>query len=252
MGATTHSIDVSAPLKAVYHQWTQFEEFPRFMEGVIEIQQHGPKTLLWKVNIGGKDKQWEAEIVEQIPDTRIAWESIDGTQNRGVISFESLDFERTRITLTIEYEPEGFLEMAGDALGIPSNQVEGDLKRFRDFIEKNAIETGSWRGQIEEGESLESKRGNQPRSRSGCGKWRPNHRCSTPRISKLIHGYQNGGTYDGQKSAGEIASRRKSIFPDCWACDRTLTSIGTHPRPAGRRRARLPILSRRGSSRAYP
>jgi hypothetical protein len=159
MGATTHSIDVSAPLKAVYHQWTQFEEFPRFMEGVIEIQQHGPKTLLWKVNIGGKDKQWEAEIVEQIPDTRIAWESIDGTQNRGVISFESLDFERTRITLTIEYEPEGFLEMAGDALGIPSNQVEGDLKRFRDFIEKNAIETGSWRGQIEEGESLESNGG---------------------------------------------------------------------------------------------
>lgn len=109
MGATTHSIDVSAPLKAVYNQWTQFEEFPRFMEGVIDIRRHGPKTLLWKVNIGGKDKQWEAKIVEQIPDTRIVWESIDGTQNRGVISFESLDFERTRITLTIEYQPEGFL-----------------------------------------------------------------------------------------------------------------------------------------------
>jgi hypothetical protein len=159
MGATTHSIDVSAPLKAVYNQWTKFEEFPRFMEGVIDIRRHGPKTLLWKVNIGGKDKQWEAEIVEQLPDTRIVWESIDGTQNRGVISFESLEFERTRITLTIEYEPEGFLEMAGDALGIPSNQVEGDLKRFRDYIEKNAMETGNWRGQIDAGESLQSNGG---------------------------------------------------------------------------------------------
>jgi hypothetical protein len=148
MGATTHSIDVSAPLTVVYNQWTQFEEFPRFMEGVIEIRQRTPKTLLWKVNIGGKEKQWEAEIVEQIPETRIVWESIDGTQNRGVISFESLDLEGTRITLTMEYEPEGILEMAGDALGIPSNQVEGDLKRFRDFIEKKATETGSWRGPV--------------------------------------------------------------------------------------------------------
>jgi uncharacterized membrane protein len=159
MGATTHSIDVSASLTAVYNQWTQFEEFPRFMEGVIEIQQLTPKTLLWKVNIGGKEKQWEAEIVEQIPDTRIVWESIDGAQNRGVISFESLDLEQTRITLTMEYEPEGLLEMAGDVLGIPSNQVEGDLNRFRDFIERNATETGSWRGQIDKGESLESNGG---------------------------------------------------------------------------------------------
>jgi hypothetical protein len=159
MGSTTHSIDVNAPLGVVYNQWTQFEEFPRFMEGVVEIRQQGPKTLFWRVNVGGKDKQWEAEILEQVLDTRIVWESVDGTQNRGMIAFEPVDDERTRITLTMEYEPEGFLERAGDALGIPSSQVEGDLKRFRDFIEKREMETGSWRGQIENGESVHSTSG---------------------------------------------------------------------------------------------
>jgi uncharacterized protein YndB with AHSA1/START domain len=153
MGSTTHSIDVTAPLKAVYNQWTQFEDFPRFMEGVVEIRQQGPRTLFWRVNVGGKDKHWEAEILEQVPDTRIVWESIDGTQNRGMIAFEGLDPERTRITLTMEYEPEGLLERAGDVLGIPSGQVEGDLKRFREFIEKRKMETGSWRGEIANGET---------------------------------------------------------------------------------------------------
>jgi hypothetical protein len=156
MGATTHSIEVNAPLQAVYNQWTQFEEFPRFMEGVDEVRQDGPKSLFWKAKIGGKDKQWEAEITQQIPDKRIAWESIDGTPNRGEVTFESLDFERTRITLTMEYEPEGFFEKAGDALGIPSGRVEIDLKRFGDFIEKKGRETGGWRGQIEEEESPDS------------------------------------------------------------------------------------------------
>jgi uncharacterized protein YndB with AHSA1/START domain len=156
MGSTTHSIDVTAPLKAVYNQWTQFEDFPRFMEGVVEIRQQGPRTLFWRANVGGKDKQWEAEILEQVPDTRIVWESIDGTQNRGMIAFEALDPERTRLTLTMEYEPEGLIERAGDALGIPSGQVEGDLKRFRDFIEKRKTETGSWRGEIANGETVNS------------------------------------------------------------------------------------------------
>jgi uncharacterized protein YndB with AHSA1/START domain len=156
MGSTTHSIDVNAPLRTVYNQWTQFEEFPRFMEGVVEIRQQGPKALFWRVNVGGKDKQWEAEILEQVPDTRIVWESIDGTENRGMIAFEPVDQERTRITLTMEYEPEGFLERAGEALGIPSSQVEGDLKRFREFIEQREVETGSWRGRIENGENVKS------------------------------------------------------------------------------------------------
>src|ERR1700722_511181 len=148
MGSTTHAIDVNAPLRAVYNQWTQFEEFPSFMEGVEEVRQDGPSRLLWKVTIGGRDKEWEAEITQQIPDAKIAWQSIDGTPNSGEVNFEPLDSERTRITLTIAYEPEGILEMAGDVLGIPSGRVEADLKRFRDFIEEKGGQTNGWRGTI--------------------------------------------------------------------------------------------------------
>jgi hypothetical protein len=156
MGATTHSIDINAPLRAVYNQWTQFEEFPRFMEGVEEVRQDGPRNLFWKARIAGKEKQWEAEILEQIPDQRIVWQSIDGTPNSGEVTFEPLDEERTRVILTMEYEPEGFLEKAGDVLGIPSGRAEGDLKRFRDFIEERGTETAGWNERIEPAESTKS------------------------------------------------------------------------------------------------
>ena len=129
------------------------------MEGVREIQQLGARTLFWKVNIAGKDKEWEAEILEQIPDTRIVWQSVDGTKNRGIVAFEPLDFEGTRITLTLEYQPEGILEKAGNALGIPSSQVEGDLKRFRDFIEQKEIATGNRRDRMEKEEPSEATSG---------------------------------------------------------------------------------------------
>ena len=127
------------------------------MESVDEVRQDGPKRLFWKAKIAGKDKQWEAEITEQVPDKRIVWVSVDGTPNTGEVTFESMELERTLITLTMEYEPEGFLEMAGDVLGIPSGQVEEDLKRFRDFIEQTGRETGGWRGRI--GESPDSTAG---------------------------------------------------------------------------------------------
>ena len=122
MGTTTHSIDVKAPLKSVYNQWTQFEEFPRFMRDVVEVRQHGPDALSWKVLMGGKEKQWEARIIEQIPDTSIVWESVDGTSNRGAVTFEPLGTDATRLTVVMEYEPEGFLEKAGDLLGVPSGR----------------------------------------------------------------------------------------------------------------------------------
>ena len=151
MGSITHSIVVNAPLRVVYNQWTQFEEFPLFMENVEEVRQEGDKRLLWKAKIAGKDKQWEAEITEQVPDKRITWVSVDGTPNAGEVTFDLMESERTLIKLTMEYEPEGFLETAGDVLGIPSGQVEEDLKRFRDFIEQTGKETGGWRGRIGEG-----------------------------------------------------------------------------------------------------
>ena len=152
MGVSTHSIEVDAPLQAVYNQWTQFEEFPRFMEGVEEVRQEDRKRLFWRAKIGGKVKEWEAEIIEQVPDQKIAWESVDGSPNSGTITFEKIDTDRTRVSATIGYEPEGFLEKTGDALGIPSGRIEEDLKRFRDYIEERGRETGGWRGQVREGE----------------------------------------------------------------------------------------------------
>jgi hypothetical protein len=149
MGTTTHSIEVKAPLQSVYDQWTQFEEFPRFMRDVVEVRQHGPDALSWKVLMGGKEKQWEARIIEQIPDTSIVWESVDGTSNRGAITFEPLGTDATRLTLVMEYEPEGFLEKAGDILGIPSGHVEESLKSFRELIENKSTATEGWRGRIE-------------------------------------------------------------------------------------------------------
>ena len=162
MGATTHTIEVNAPLRAVYNQWTQFEEFPRFMEGVEEVRQEDQKRLFWRAKVGGKVKEWEAEITDQVPDQRIAWQSVDGSPNAGTITFEELGPDRTMVTATIEYEPEGFFEKTGDALGIPSGRVEGDLKRFRDYIEERGRETDGWRGQIGEGPSLSSTQATRP------------------------------------------------------------------------------------------
>jgi uncharacterized protein YndB with AHSA1/START domain len=136
MAAITHSIEVNAPLHAVYNQWTQFEEFPRFMEGVEQVRQEGEKRLFWKAKIGGKVKEWEAEIVDQVPDERIAWQSVDGSPNSGTVTFEEIGPDRTRVTATIVYEPEGFLEKTGDALGFPSGRVQADLERFHGFIEE--------------------------------------------------------------------------------------------------------------------
>jgi uncharacterized membrane protein len=154
MGTITHSIEVQVPLQAVYNQWTQFEEFPSFMEGVEEVRQEGERRLFWKVKIGGKIKEWEAEITNQVPDERIEWKSVDGTSNAGAITFQGVGPDRTIVTATIEYEPEGVVEKSGDALGMPGRLVEGDLKRFRDFIEQRGRETGAWRGQIPEKKSL--------------------------------------------------------------------------------------------------
>jgi uncharacterized protein (TIGR02271 family) len=157
MAATTHSIEVNAPLRAVYNQWTQFEEFPLFMEGVAEVRQEGEKRLFWKAWIGGKVKEWEAEITNQVPDERVAWESVDGSPNSGTVIFQSVSPGRTKITATIEYEPEGLLEKTGDALGIPSGRVQGDLERFRTFMEERGGETGGWRGEIRNDETAYSR-----------------------------------------------------------------------------------------------
>ncbi len=142
------SIEIEKPLRMVYDQWTQFEEFPRFMEGVEEVHQLDAKTLHWKAKIAGKVEAWDAQIVDQVPDQQIAWRHTHGAVNRGVVSFMPLDGDRCKVTLALEYDPQGFVEKAGNALGVVSRRVEGDLERFKKFIEERGEETGAWRGRI--------------------------------------------------------------------------------------------------------
>lgn len=148
-------IEVDAPLSMVYNQWTQFEEFPRFMEGVEEVKQLDDKRLRWRAEIGGKVLEWDAEIFEQIPDRRVAWRSLTGALNSGMVNFESLGPNKTKIWLKLNYKPEGAMEKIGSALGVISQRVEGDLERFKEFIESRGSETGAWRGHIE-GRHVES------------------------------------------------------------------------------------------------
>jgi uncharacterized membrane protein len=146
------SIEVEAPIRSVYNQWTQFEEFPRFMEGVEEVRQLDDKRLHWRAKVGGKEIEWDAEITQQFPDQRIDWRSTSGTTNAGSISFEPVDQNRTRIVLRLEYDPEGVAEIVASLLGVTSARIEGDLKRFKEFIEARGHETGGWRGEIQKGE----------------------------------------------------------------------------------------------------
>jgi len=146
------SIVVNAPIQTVYNQWTQFEEFPRFMEGVEGVSQLDDKRLHWIAEIGGKRKEWDAEIVEQAKDSRISWHSTSGPWNAGSVLFNQDGMDRTRITLRMEYEPDTLLEKFGANIGVVSGRVEGDLRRFKEFIEKRGAETGAWRGEIHQGE----------------------------------------------------------------------------------------------------
>lgn len=150
MSTIEKSIDVHVPVRTAYNQWTQFESFPQFMEGVHEVKQLDDKRLHWKAEIAGKDEEWDAEITEQEPDMRVAWKSVTGANNAGVVTFHRLDANTTRVMLQLDYDPEGVVENVGDALGFVSRRVEGDLKRFKKFIESRGSATGAWRGEIEQ------------------------------------------------------------------------------------------------------
>jgi len=150
MSNIEQSIDVQVPVHTAYNQWTQFEEFPRFMEGVEEIRQLDDKRLHWRANVGGKEKEWDAVITEQIPDQRIAWKNTSGAKNAGVVTFHHISDNTTRVMLQLEYDPEGIIENVGDAIGVVSSRVKGDLERFKEYIEQRGSETGAWRGKVEQ------------------------------------------------------------------------------------------------------
>ncbi len=154
MARVEESIDVNVPVTTAYNQWTQFEEFPKFMDGVKSVTQIDDTHLRWIAEIGGKEEQWEAEITEQQPDRKIAWRAKDGQYNSGTVTFESLGDNQTRVNVVMEYETEGLTEALGSALGADTRKVKGDLERFKQVVEGLGTETGAWRGEVEQGQRV--------------------------------------------------------------------------------------------------
>jgi uncharacterized membrane protein len=151
MASVVDSIDVTVPVSTAYNQWTQFESFPQFMEGVKSVTQTDDTHLHWVAEVGGAEKEWDAEVTEQHPDERVAWRATSGAENAGVVTFHRIDDQTTRVTLQMDADPEGLVENVGTALGFLDRRVKGDLERFKEFIEGRGAETGAWRGEVEAG-----------------------------------------------------------------------------------------------------
>lgn len=149
MTTVEESIEVAVPVTTAYNQWTQFEEFPRFMEGVEQVKQISDTRNHWKADIAGVEREFDTEITEQRPDERIAWCTVDGPKQAGVVTFHRLDDDKSKVMLQMEFDPEGIAEQVGDKLGFVKRRVKGDLERFKDFIESRGGETGAWRGEVE-------------------------------------------------------------------------------------------------------
>jgi uncharacterized membrane protein len=149
MSTVEKSIDVDVPVHTAYNQWTQFESFPQFMEGVDRVDQTSDTATHWLMSVGGVTREFDAEITEQRPDERIAWTSVGGPKNAGVVTFHRLGDDKTRVMLQMDFEPEGLVENVGDKLGIVGRRAAGDLERFKKFIEGRGTETGAWRGNVD-------------------------------------------------------------------------------------------------------
>ncbi|MEU3405279.1 SRPBCC family protein [Streptomyces sp. NPDC006670] len=149
MSQVKESIEVDVPVTTAYNQWTQFESFPEFMEGVERIEQRGDTLTHWVTNVAGVRREFDAEIIEQIPDMKVAWVTVGGqSEQSGLVTFRPIDRSLTEVTLVMNFDPEGLAESIGDKLGFVDRQVKGDLKRFKYFIENRGIETGAWRGTV--------------------------------------------------------------------------------------------------------
>jgi uncharacterized membrane protein len=149
MSAIERSVEVDVPVTTAYNQWTQFESYPQFMEGVEQIVQVSDTLTHWKTKVAGVEREFDAEITEQHPDERIAWQTIDGPRQAGVVTFHRLSDNRSKVMLQMDFEPHGFVESAGDTLHLVESRVSGDLKRFKSFIEQRGIESGAWRGDVD-------------------------------------------------------------------------------------------------------
>jgi uncharacterized membrane protein len=148
MPTVTKSIDVHVPISTAYNQWTQFETFPEFMGGVDQVQQLDDRHLHWKISVGGQAREFDAEVTEQHPDERVAWKSTDGKTHAGVVTFHKIAPDETRVTVQMDWQPEGIAEKAGAVVGLDDRQVSSDLDKFKSFIESRSTETGAWRGEV--------------------------------------------------------------------------------------------------------
>lgn len=150
MASVTKSVEVDVPVRTAYDQWTQFESFPKFMEGVKEVRQIDKTHLHWVADINGKTEEWNAVITQQTPDQRVAWKSTTGAPNAGVVNFEKLSDTCTKVTLQMDWEPQGVTESVGAALGFDDRQIQQDLDNFKNFIENRGNPTGAWRGEVQQ------------------------------------------------------------------------------------------------------
>ena len=150
MPSIEKSVEVDVPVSTAYNQWTQFEEFPSFMNGVEAVKQLDETHLHWVASIGGHREEWDAEITEQIPDERVAWKATSGKGNAGVVTFHKLDENRTKVMLQLDWESEGMVEALGALLGRDDRAVKGDLERFKELVEKQGSESGAWRGEVKQ------------------------------------------------------------------------------------------------------
>ena len=148
MAQVTESVEVKVPVSTAYNQWTQFEEFPRFMGGVEQVRQLDDTHLHWVAEIAGKRDEWDAEITEQKPDERVAWKATGGKGNAGVVTFDRVSDDATRVTVQLDWQPEGIVENVGTTLGFDDRQVSKDLARFKEIIESRGEESGAWRGEV--------------------------------------------------------------------------------------------------------
>ena len=155
MSDVIETVEVEVPVRTAYNQWTQFEEFPRFMEGVEEIRQVSDTLTHWKIKIGGVEREFDAEITEQHPDERVAWHSVGGTDHAGVVTFHRLGDSLTRVTLQLDTTPEGVVETLGDKLGLVKHRAKGDMERFKEYIESRGAETGAYREDVQKSSPAE-------------------------------------------------------------------------------------------------
>ena len=148
MSQVIETVDVKVPVRTAYNQWTQFESFPHFMGGVESVTQTSETMTHWKTKIAGVEREFDAEITEQHPDERVAWNSVDGKDHAGVVTFHRLSDDETRVTVQLDWDTEGLVEKIGAAVGADDRQIKADLKRFKDFIESRGTETGAYRGDV--------------------------------------------------------------------------------------------------------